>query len=672
MSFFTDSEIFHLQKLTDKLFLLSTTPLEEDILSGYMFLNNNFYNGTPPMCEFNTAVNGIGNYVFWKKTKEGYSVCHDFFGLGNIFTFKNESIHIISNRQHLISIICYILNIQYTINNNYIKTFILDWFVFRDQSINDDTCITQINRLPIDCIVHISDQGISIEKRHINKPILAEKKYNFFLEKGIHDICQNSHILENFAYQNSKILITDLTGGKDSRMTLAPFLLKKEKLLIRTTDVQNSQDLNISLKISSIYKLKYEDDFFEYLYKISPSTALSIWRSYFMGVYNRMAIPTLSTLGEAHNSIQISGGCGELYRDYWGFLIPLAKNTFRELLKYFLTKNVYIKKYSEKTQKELEEYVLSSLKDLLDMPAKEALQLYYERVRVRTHFGLRLFSNFHDIPCYFTLLSKNLYWASKCIPLNDFNDARIAYDTISKIDKQLADIEYDHGYPYAEKKSSSNIFISKNDILAKKVEYTNSKNKRNKARHSKLINLDHSKSIDLNRFIQIKVAESTCRILTLYPDLENFFEIFINMYISKITKDLSGANILASRIFSLEDSLLPLESTKQSVSINSLDNWIQPIQSIHITATKNMTCTINLYDDRYMDMYDYAFYLHISDKIMEKKWYHNSLSTTFTFKITDHKEIAVTGFARHKKTKKVFQLTQKYKEILGDNYSPSH
>lgn len=328
-------------------------------ISGYGKIGNNynkknyFIGDADVEYSIKDAVYGIGNFTFFKLKGNCLFACHDYFGLGNIYTYQDDNMIIVSNRSHLVSIFSFVSN-ERKINQANIKTIVLHSHHFRQDTLTEETPIYNLRRVFINNAVVVYGKKLYYIKR---KKLKLNDTYENLILKAKKSIYIDFYHLLNKIGDEKKVVF-DLSGGKDSRACIAPFI--SENIAINTQDVGN--DLNISNIIVSIYdNLQYCNNFNGKCYPIDQHDSLCIYRSCFMGAYNRMTLVRFCSFGEINNIIA-SGGCGELYRTYWNVNKPEKCKSFNDWIYYILDKKEYImNKYFVNEKKDIVDYIMKEL-----------------------------------------------------------------------------------------------------------------------------------------------------------------------------------------------------------------------------------------------------------------------------------------------------------------------
>lgn len=617
------------------------------ILSGYMFYDDTLLHGNvSQQYDFADIQHRTGNFTYFKISDKRIQACHDLFGQGTLFYYQNDKIQLATNRAHLAAIILNIMDSDYKLNTPFITSFVLLSYLFKDQSFNDETPIKNLFYCDLDESIEFDITGMHVKARP-NLDI-TPKKYKEYLQKGIEEIRNNISAIEHFAVD--KQVIVDVTGGKDSRLLLAACINNPalcDKMKINTQDLKNSDDFPISLKIASIFDLSYLDQLSCTHSKISIVTGLKICRSYLMGLYNR--IPqrfAKATFGLAQNIVHLSGDCGELYRDYLVKSITSDKDiTFGEFMDHYFDLTGFKNKLGPQEIENMKKYIKVSLKKFADEPLSSARQSYYEHQRLRKHFGLKLLAFYANHPHYSPIQSKNLYCASRCLDKQDFASARLLYDAVNQMNATLASIEFDKGFDYAEDHKRFSLAVNEENISQKKDEYIECR---------KQLNTDTFEvSPHEDNTIRWLLTKSIIRIVQKKNELKDIM-LILQYIITQL--DSPRFRIMASRIFSLEDYLMPLDSQKHIIDWDKDYDYINPIKKVTLQKTATgVSASISVYHTLAVSNYEYGFYLCQDNKIIARQEYSEKVSfTPDTNTLTGH-TYKIIAFARHKNSKHIFQ-----------------
>ncbi|WP_429218864.1 hypothetical protein [Aeromonas veronii] len=271
--------------------------------------------------------------------------------------------------------------------------------------------INGIRLISLDEKVEIVDGKVNIIKNEHFELLLNESRFSYdeLIDKATIEIKDNITAIEKSGLFDD--FVTDLSGGIDSRLVLSSATHIKDyssRIKIRTIDVKNSPDLQISNIISDALGLKYLSYDYSDQNFMTVESAYNSAVSYFLGEYHTYGFPAWSNMGANNRVCRLSGGCGELYRAVnlkkgniaFGNSMDFSKNADKP----YLGINIFNNKTASDT---LEDEI-----NLLPGNRDKQSELHYIYYRNRLHYGMRSWDNYHDMPVFHPVVSKYLFMAA--------------------------------------------------------------------------------------------------------------------------------------------------------------------------------------------------------------------------------------------------------------------
>lgn len=592
--------------------------LSQTMLSGYGKIDDEIFWGNESIhVKTGKAIYGIGNYTCFKYNKKGIFCCHDYFGLGSNYTYWDDAICIVANRPHLVAIFASFSSYR-KLNLPYIKAQMLGattWF--RRNTGLDKTCIINLERVPTRKYLVLKNDGIYFFERKVPAMTLS---YVEVMEQATKEIYEDFNKLQ--AKLADKTFVFDLSGGKDTRMTIAPFM-DRDLLVNTSNDDRMLADIAISNEIVSIFpNIRYNDHYYGNPRYIDQETALDAWRSYSFGQSHLFHLATSATGGDS-KKVAVSGGAGEIYRTSFIYSKPKPKCTIEEWLNYMLDKEVYLDRLDSQDKDEVRNYMLGELlpklKDIKE--ENDAMSFLYYWSSMRGHFGNRLFFIFCESMVIYPALNLKLYLASRSLSVQQRNDGIIVYDFVKRINEILASINYFKPYTYQDECRSFVAAPIPERLEAARESYYSSLKEVNAGKTAILNKQEKPQRISDDAFINNKICESISRIIKLYPELEQFILKLYTVYNSALSISLKKS--IASKIFSIDDYICPLKSEKDKfISRPLIKRFINPVQDYEIREGK---IHINLFDYIKQKDFYYAIYLKKGGVIQKRYDYTTSL-----------------------------------------------
>lgn len=579
---------------------------------------------------------GIGNYTVFVIGAFSVFACHDYFGMGNLYVYHNEEQGVValSNRAHLVARIASFFTRM--LNLPYIYSQILSSHHFRQDAWNEDTPIRNVQRVPVENAVFLHDGKIHFLNK---KDISLDLPYEALLQKAEQSIRQDLKMWRRKC--EGMDMVFDLSGGKDSRACLAP-VIQDDGIIVHSKDVPGSRDLELSETIVSMYdNVRYEKHFHGMMWKLSPKESLSIWRSYFMGAYNRLSVANRASLG-SNRKVIVSGGCGELYRTYWNVNRPEHLASFSEWIAYILQHKEMLLQFFPKQSGSILEYVRKTVVERFQDEGRpeDAMSNFYNRTRLRTHFGGRLFSTCMDAMTIFPLLNEYLYSAMKMLPHDKKDEAALFYDFIRLCDDKLAHVDFDGDFRY-QRMHQRYIVNASPERFAKAVQeyrdaaecYTAEIRKNIESLleaqmasggGQESVQEDKDVMLDGEAVLNYAFAESIARLVKAVPQLSEFL---LKLDEILCTKNIPSniRQVVTSRILALDDWLFPSEAQKEKYMPDrgSIDELIYPVKGY---AGTKFQPVVRCYENIEPDAYKFCLYLMKDKSIVKKFNYQDSRS----------------------------------------------
>lgn len=392
-----------------------------------------------------------GQYVALLSDSSGVKYKNDFFGAGHLFFYEGSSFSLVSNREHLLSILLSGLSLNLTLNkSSIVGNLFSNFHFFTQQSFLHRGMVEEVKLLPLNLsLCQINGAILKESQRDFEQsmsPGLGSytQNLNDFCDKTIEDLEQ----LLSSNYFDQYVL--DLSGGKDSRLCLSLLLNTDnyDKLKILTNDVKNSDDLAIASGIVNLLNLKNIDHWNGALMPLSIDDGIELWRSYFFGAYHRFGLAAWSPKGLNLKDIRISGASGGIYRATWSDALPIRKALSEshgvEEFSRQIVKNSQVKnRYDIGVLNDLSAQLSDEISLLPGESLKEKIDNHYLFHRNRSHFGLRGFSFYNECLTWTPLLSQSLLKASRLLSENDRNNNKIFHDLYTKLAPFLLSIRFD-------------------------------------------------------------------------------------------------------------------------------------------------------------------------------------------------------------------------------------
>ncbi len=424
------------------------------LFSGVGQYNGTFYFGQHDLggndLDLESLNNSVGIFTSLYIRNGCVKISQDIFGCGILFYAQINGDLVVSNRYHLLLLFLSWIGFYGELDCTKVIASLCFYETFLHQNISEQMDIKGTYQLSFEKEILINKEGWHIQDKILVKELLrktSKKSQQELLHDAKREITENIEAVFN-SEQFSKYVV-DLTGGFDSRAVFAAFInasIPMDQFEIRTYDVLGSRDLEIAAGIKNLFGGKWYRDTEKLQYPLTLSESKKMWRSYYMGTYYQMGLPSWSPKGENLNQIRFSGGCGEIYRKFWfnNYGKKVATATSIEDLSEKLVNSLHLLSSSDDVaRKRLIELIAKELKKIPGNTPLEKFDNHYIFFRNRYHFGMRAFEYFHDAPMWFPLMSKSLFILAHNMPREDKDDKKVPYLLTKSLYPVLANIDFD-------------------------------------------------------------------------------------------------------------------------------------------------------------------------------------------------------------------------------------
>lgn len=538
----------------------------------------------------------------------------DCFGMGVLYYYCHNGITIVSNRLHLLVILAHHLDPEAEVDPDCFLALTLDHPYFAQQAFNNRFPLRHLKRLPVNEFLTVID---GLPQSEPVDPMLWEqpdpiRDYNRLVSLVAQDIRQKGlAIIEKFGIDE---LVFDLSGGRDSRLSIAPLLAEGLKPLIRTADPQNL-DHAIASIIAQRFQLHFEKE--NQQAEVTPEdNPLEAWISYNMGEYNVNWLSG-SLCRRNHARVRVTGFAGEIYRDFWPHHFGnIAMDDPIEHL--IVNKCERLQKLSEETRAKVRKFACES--GALEAESHlQFMQRGYLEYRNRFHFGLRLFSTWVDAPYLTPLLSKAYWEANKAIRQSGLDLKQFIADVTHAICPGLSGIPYESD-PEAAGFCEANASVTQSYApkpASSPLSYWNI---------SPTNSLLHQ---NLDRSIDKRVAKSLAAILLLSDkntgaeiceSIFNYLQNWKNFH-PQNRKSQQWVRILQSRV--IASTVFIPQSRINAKEFASLEaQYLSPLKGVDVSQKdEEVQLHALIHADAIEAEYEYAFYFYAENEIIRRFWY---------------------------------------------------
>ncbi|MCK7546198.1 DUF6270 domain-containing protein [Marinobacter bryozoorum] len=589
---------------------------------GYESSREEFVFADSDINKIKVCESSVGNFSRAIKKDDSWEFYCDYFGFSCLYTYQSETCAIVSNRAHLTAALVQYLEAKPEVNDDFLSTLILDHPFFSHQAFSNDAPLKNVYRVPVnhkailrkgEIEIIVSDEGFY---QHSNSSF----DYKELVVNSARDI--ESHcksIIDKFGIDN---IVFDLSGGKDSRLAIAPALALGYKPCVRTVNHPGSSDLSISNYISGKFGLPYFNGPLTANKRVGVKKVIDLWVSYTMGDYNVM--PAGERLGNGdYKRIRITGAGGELYREFWSLMIPEEYRLDGDVLKHLIkNKNPFsekLKKSNPEKYESLISYVNTTAYGGYSGGADDFLWRSYVEFRNRFHFGLRSYSTANDSVYVSPIISKEMWKSSIIIRQKGLSLDQFFADVTNEIFPPFSSIPYD-------KEKGVNSFLEKKKLVVLKGEDNYKKSSflalEEAEDENYYVDLGLCKSEDY--IFKRRMASSLGRLYDFFSDSpENLavLKILFDQYEIVRRRFKKQARILESRLFGFAEYISSSVFEEKAES-NSWLLFFNPLLDVEVIYSQDVAEVEILLDHGVKcDDYEFAIYLY-KDGLREKTiWY---------------------------------------------------
>lgn len=242
----------------------------------------------------------------------------------------------------------------------------------------------------------------------------------------------------------------DLSGGRDSRVMLGA-ILRSGSLSdtpVNTREEEGTDDLRCAQRLVAHYGAPHFTGDGHTEQALDPQTSMMHWRSHFAGMYHKMRGVPWSALGANTRSVRFTGYCGEIYRSFWGKLLPELESdrtAMDGLVKMF---DDLAPDFPKARRSAGIEAFAATILTLPGQSVRQKLDNHYLYFRNRTHFGMRGYHTFHHFARWPALVSPSLLKASRMLPERELRRGKVLFDVLDRLAPELNFFAYaGQGWP---------------------------------------------------------------------------------------------------------------------------------------------------------------------------------------------------------------------------------
>jgi hypothetical protein len=419
------------------------------IFSGFGKIEGRFIFGNSELPAESSNINcDVGQFTYFDIGPDGVRADNDLFGHGHLFASQHSDCAIISNRLHLQTLVIGALGHALELHGESALSLLFsnDLF-FSQQNMSRDMLTKGVVLIGIDKRASLKNGVLDYQRKEVLYHCMSPGSYEQLVNEGVKDIVENVKIvLDKTTF---KTVILELSGGKDSRMVFGAAMHYPDwqaRVKLQTREVPGSEDLPIACGIANMFGAHFYGGSTIRQDPLSAEQSLNLWRSYFHGLYHRVAATAWTNSGRNTEALTLGGGNGEIYRTFWHANLrkyTLAGDTVVTFAERIARNAGLWEVFNRDNETAIASYIQNSVDQLPGVDLRSKLEAHYLFFRNRSHFGLRGFSFYHEMPTWFPLMSGSLLRAVHSLPFEQRVSGRLVYDVLQKLHPILANIRFD-------------------------------------------------------------------------------------------------------------------------------------------------------------------------------------------------------------------------------------
>lgn len=581
----------------------------------------------------------------------------DYLGMGTVYYYYDKIITIVTNRPHLAALLIGCVAGKTKPNSSYFLSLILDHPFFSHQPFSSEFPICDFRRVPVNHSLVLRNGRVQVRPVDIGfwVPPSEKLRYADHIELVSSEIADYTEsIVRKFGIEK---VVFDLSGGKDSRLAIAPVLGKYDGIRVRTKDNPNL-DFDIACLIADKYGLRFERHEKKSVNAEMIDNPLDMWTSYTFGEYHVNYLSSELTCN-GNTFVRVTGSAGEIYRDFWPKLVgdTCGLSVIDHLLN---NRSPNLNRLSESTRREVERYI-SKVAHIKAKNGYDYLSKAYLEYRNRYHFGLRLYSTRVD-SCYLTpLVSRDFWNASKRLRDRGEDLAEFIRSVTIRICPSLGSIPYgtdDNAIGECGKHSS--MIRSKRETVFGHIGVKAVPKSVVSPAERERRRIDFGSDLD-RRFgsalSYIKEAANSPAVSEVCDKVFDRYESLMNSEVIS-RKILRETRILQSRVISGAEFLKISGPRSWRDRADSAGEYLNPIDRIDVSITKDgISASVIVRKGINVVEFEFSYYLFSGSNVIYKRWYSGENEVLLIDGISDATKLVV--FARRGD-----KLSRVYKKIV--------
>lgn len=396
-----------------------------------------------------------GQFVAVLQAHGTFFVVNDLFGLEHIYLFEHGDSRVVSNRFACIVQHMKVRGLRRRPNLGAVAAGLFARHHFFRQIHSHRLPVEGVLLVPVDAYLAVDGRRVATRTKTGLAAALAgtdARPYDRLVEEGADDVVASCRAVAESPLFVRRLI--ELTGGRDSRLTLAAALRAGvlDRMETVTRDVAGSDDLSVALVVAQWAGCRFQERDDVPTYARSVRFKMMVHRSMSMGLYHVVSDTPWSALGSHFGTVRLTGGCGEVYSRFWlnVFAVDLHETDEDGVLPRLFSQVRGVDGIPRGFRAVARDSFTSSIRSLPGRHVAEKLENHYLFFRNRTHFGSAGLNAFHGALPWSPLVSASLLAASRRLPFADRSSDRLDFDALTRIQPALAFFPYNGGERWPE------------------------------------------------------------------------------------------------------------------------------------------------------------------------------------------------------------------------------
>lgn len=384
---------------------------------------------------------GLGFYTAVVRSGEEVLFLNDLMGLEHIYVYESDRIHLVGNRIHALSRRLSLAGARRRPDLIYAATTLSSHHPLFRQAHAHRLSLAGLSLVPFDQYLVWRKGRLERRRKRVLEDAFANagggSSYARLIDDAAEELIRSVRVVRDSGLFDH--ISMDLSGGRDSRVMLAAIIRAGclADTPINTRDVSGSDDLRCAQRLVAHYGARHFTGDGHAASLVDTAEAMTLWRSHFGGMYHKMRGMPRSALGGNVRSVRFTGYCGEIYRSFWGKLLPEIEDERTATAGLARMFNDLAPDLPKALQKDAVDAFIATILDLPGATVRQKLDNHYLYFRNRTHFGMRSYHTFQQFVRWPALVSPSLLKASRMLPEREARRGKAIFDVVDRMMPEL-------------------------------------------------------------------------------------------------------------------------------------------------------------------------------------------------------------------------------------------